>query len=147
MQKRFGVPIGLSDHTLDNATAIASVALGACIIEKHVTMNRNGGGPDDSFSLEPKELELLCMNSKTAWQSLGRIDYGQKTCELENIKFRRSLYFVKNIKAGEAITAEHIKSIRPGYGLAPKYLDHVIGRIVKCDVLRGSPVTLELVKI
>ena len=144
MQQRFGVPVGLSDHTLDNTTAITSVALGACIIEKHVTLDRNGGGPDDSFSLEEPELKALCDGAKTAWQALGKVDYGRKSSEQSNVKFRRSLYFVKDIKAGETITADHVKSIRPGYGLAPKYLDQVIGQVVKKDVQRGHPVTLIL---
>lgn len=140
MQHRFGVPVGLSDHTLDNTTAITSVALGACIIEKHVTLDRNGGGPDDSFSLEEPELKALCYGAKTAWRALGKVDYGRKSSEQSNVKFRRSLYFVKDIKAGETITADHIKSIRPGYGLAPKYLEQVIGKVVKKNVISGTPV-------
>lgn len=141
MQQRFGVPVGLSDHTLDNTTAITSVALGACIIEKHVTLDRNGGGPDDSFSLEESELKALCNGAKTAWQALGKVDYGRKSSEQSNVKFRRSLYFVKDMKAGETITADHVKSIRPGYGLAPKYLEQVIGKVAKGDILKGEPVT------
>jgi N-acetylneuraminate synthase len=138
MQTRFNLPVGLSDHTLDNTTAITSVALGACIIEKHVTLNRNGGGPDDSFSLEDPELKALCTDAKTAWQALGKIDYGRKSSEQANVKFRRSLYFVRDIKAGEVITAEHVKSIRPGYGLAPKYLGRVIGKKTKKSIIAGT---------
>ena len=141
MQQRFGVPVGLSDHTLDNTTAIASVALGASIIEKHVTLDRNGGGPDDSFSLEEVELKELCDGAKTAWQALGNVDYGRKSSEQGNVKFRRSLYFVKDIKAGEIITSEHVKSIRPGYGLAPKYLTKVIGKSAIQNIQRGTPVS------
>ena len=140
MQSRFGFPVGLSDHTLDNTTAITSVALGACIIEKHVTLDRNGGGPDDSFSLEPQDLEALCDGAKTAWQALGKVDYGRKSSEVSNVKFRRSLYFVKDIKAGEIITNEHVKSIRPGFGLAPKYLNNIIGKTAPADIERGTPV-------
>jgi pseudaminic acid synthase len=140
MQKRFGLITGLSDHTIDNTTAITSVALGVSIIEKHVTLDRNGGGPDDSFSLESRELKQLCVGAKTAWESLGQIDYGRKYSEQANVKFRRSLYFVKDIKAGETITKEHIKSIRPGYGLPPKYLESVIGKIAKKSIKRGFPV-------
>jgi len=125
MKTRFNLPIGLSDHTLDNTTALTSVALGACIIEKHVTLDRNGGGPDDSFSLEESDLNVLCTGAKTAWQALGQVDYGRKSSEQGNMKFRRSLYFVKDIAAGEAVTREHIKSIRPGYGVAPKYQDQL----------------------
>ena len=98
MQKKFGLITGLSDHTIDNTIAIASVALGGAIIEKHVTLDRNGGGPDDSFSLEPKGLSELCKGVKTAWESLGKVDYGLKSSEYDNIKFRRSLYCVKDIK-------------------------------------------------
>lgn len=147
MQQLFGVPVGLSDHTLDNTTAITSVALGACIIEKHVTLDRNGGGPDDSFSLEEPELKALCDGAKTAWQALGKVDYGRKSSEQSNVKFRHSLYFVKDIKAGETITAEHVKSIRPGYGLAPKYLEQVIGKVAVKDIDRGSSVEKSCVGI
>jgi pseudaminic acid synthase len=141
MQKKFGLITGLSDHTIDNATAITSVALGASIIEKHVTLDRNGGGPDDSFSLESEELKQLCVWAKTAWGSLGQVDYGRKSSEQANIKFRRSLYFVKDIKEGEVITSEHVKSIRPGNGLAPKFYEQILGKTVKLDVVRGTPVT------
>jgi len=143
MQQRFGVPIGLSDHTIDNTTAIASVALGACIIEKHVTLDRNGGGPDDSFSLEPDELKALCDGAKTAWSALGQIDYGRKSSELSNVKFRRSLYFVKDMQAGEVITEAHVRSVRPGYGLAPKFLDDVLNRKVVQNIVKGEPVRLD----
>ena len=138
MQEKFDLVIGLSDHTIDNTTAITSVALGASIIEKHVTLDRNAGGPDDSFSLEFEELKQLCMGAKTAWESLGQIDYGRKSSEQGNVKFRRSLYFVKDIKAGEIITSNHIKSIRPGYGLSPKYQNLVIGKVVNQDLERGK---------
>ncbi|GAB6069746.1 pseudaminic acid synthase [Thiomicrorhabdus hydrogeniphila] len=140
MQSRFKLPVGLSDHTLDNTTAITSVALGACIIEKHVTLDRNGGGPDDSFSLEENELTALCTGAKTAWQSLGQIDYGRKSSEQGNVQFRRSLYFVKDVLAGEKITEQHVKSIRPGYGLAPKYLHKVLGQTATTNIKRGTPV-------
>lgn len=106
MIQRFGLVTGLSDHTLDNTTAIASVALGASIIEKHFTLDRSGGGPDDSFSLEPAEMAALCLGGCTAWQALGQIDYGRKASEQGNVQFRRSLYFVQDMKAGERITRE-----------------------------------------
>ena len=141
MRKKFGLVTGLSDHTIDNTTAISSVALGASIIEKHVTLDRNGGGPDDSFSLELEELKQLCVWAKTAWESLGQVDYGRKSSEQANVKFRRSLYFVKDIKEGEVITTEHVKSIRPGNGLAPKFYEQILGKTVKLDVVRGTPVT------
>lgn len=140
MIKRFGLVIGLSDHTLDNTTAIASVALGASIIEKHFTLDRNGGGPDDSFSLEPADLTALCRDSKTAWKALGQVDYGRKSSEQGNAQFRRSLYFVKNVAAGTVITPEMFKSVRPGYGISPKYHDQVVGKLLKRDAFFGKPV-------
>lgn len=138
MIERFGLVTGLSDHTLDNTTAITSVALGASIIEKHFTLNRCSGGPDDSFSLEPTEMAALCNGVKTAWSALGKIDYGRKSSEQGNVKFRRSLYFVKDLNAGDVITAEAIKSIRPGYGIKPKYLSEVIGKKIKAHVKQGT---------
>ncbi len=141
MQQKIGLVTGLSDHTIDNTTAITSVALGASIIEKHVTLDRNGGGPDDSFSLEEEGLKELCSESKTAWESLGNIDYGRKSSEQANVKFRRSLYFVKDIKKGEVITMKHVRSIRPGFGLAPKFYEQVLGKTAKFDIVRGTPVT------
>ena len=141
MIERFGLITGLSDHTLDNTTAIASVVMGASIIEKHFTLNRNGGGPDDSFSLEPTELAELCRDSKTAWAALGKVDYGRKSSEQGNVKFRRSLYFVRDLKAGDVITADAVRSIRPGFGLAPKYLDEVLGATLKTDVDFGTAIS------
>ena len=140
MIQRFGLVTGLSDHTLDNTTAIASVVMGASIIEKHFTLDRQGGGPDDSFSLEPAELAALCRDSKTAWKSLGQVDYGRKSSEQGNVQFRRSLYFVKDMKAGDVITEDCIRSVRPGYGLAPKYMKKLIGQKVVSDVAAFSPV-------
>lgn len=140
MQERFGLVTGLSDHTLDNTTAIASVVLGASLIEKHFTLDRNGGGPDDSFSLEPADLANLCRDSKTAWKSLGAVDYGRKSSEQGNAQFRRSLYFVRDVKKGERITAEAVRSVRPGYGLAPKRMHQVVGKVAACDIRKNSPV-------
>ena len=142
MQKKFRLVTGLSDHTIDNTTAIASVALGASIIEKHVTLDRNDGGPDDSFSLESEELTSLCIGARTAWEALGSVDYSWKSSEQGNVKFRRSLYFVKDISAGEVITTEHIKSIRPGFGMKPKYYQYVIGRTVNKNISKGSRVDI-----
>jgi pseudaminic acid synthase len=138
MKKKFRVLTGLSDHTIGNTTAIASVALGASIIEKHVTLDRNGGGPDDSFSLEYQDLKDLCVDVKIAHNSLGKVDYGAKSSERGNIKFRRSLYFVKGIKVGQVITEKHVKSIRPGFGLAPKNITDIIGRRAKEDIEAGT---------
>lgn len=145
MIARFGLVTGLSDHTLDNTTAIASVALGASIIEKHFTLDRNGGGPDDSFSLEPDDMAALCRDSKTAWKALGKVDYGRKSSEQENVQFRRSLYFVNDMRAGDVITAACVRSIRPGYGLAPKYYEDVIGKKVVKPVKRGTPMSWDLI--
>lgn len=141
MIERFGVVTGLSDHTLDNTTAICSVALGATVIEKHFTLDRRGGGPDDSFSLEPPELAALCRDARTAWDALGEVDYGRKSSEQGNVQFRRSLYFVKALREGETITADAVRSVRPGFGLAPKYLDEVVGKIAARDIAKNSPVS------
>ena len=141
MAQRFRLPAGLSDHTLDNTTAVAAVALGACIIEKHFTLDRNGGGADDSFSLEPDGLAALCRDSRTAWQALGAVDYGLKSSEQGNIKFRRSLYFVRDMPAGETIDAGAIRSVRPGYGLAPKHFDALLGKTLKRAVSACTPVS------
>ncbi len=146
MIQRFGLVTGLSDHTLDNTTAITSVAMGASIIEKHFTLDRSGGGPDDSFSLEPAELTALCQGAKTAWQALGQVDYGRKSSEKGNVKFRRSLYFVKDMKAGDLITADCIRSVRPGVGLAPKEFDNLIGKIIKSNAKLGTPVSWDLIR-
>ncbi len=146
MIERYGLVTGLSDHTLDNTTAIASVVLGASIIEKHFTLDRNGGGPDDSFSLEPAELAALCRDSKTAWRALGKVDYGRKSSEQGNVQFRRSLYFVRNMNSGDVITADCVRSVRPGYGLAPKYLNNIIGQKLKFNVVKNEPVSLDKVR-
>jgi pseudaminic acid synthase len=140
MIKRFGLVTGLSDHTLGSTVAIASVAMGASIIEKHFTLNRHRGGPDDAFSLEPKEMLYMCQGVKTAWQALGHIDYGCKSSEQGNIKFRRSLYYVKDLRSGETITPDAIRSVRPGFGLPPKKLPEVLGKHVVTDVFAKTPV-------
>ncbi|WP_298973468.1 pseudaminic acid synthase [uncultured Psychrobacter sp.] len=141
MIERFGLITGLSDHTLDNITALTSIALGASIIEKHFTLDRNGGGPDDSFSLEPAGLNQLCRDSRTVWQALGQVGYSRKASEETNTKFRRSLYFIKDLYEGDIITEDSIRSVRPGFGLAPKYLNEVIGRRLKRDVKANTAVT------
>tara|TARA_B100000963_G_C22640785_1_gene680354 strand:+ start:8149 stop:9201 length:1053 start_codon:yes stop_codon:yes gene_type:complete len=146
MLKRFNQVTGISDHTLDNTTAISSISLGASIIEKHFTLDRSRGGPDDSFSLEESDLRELCTNSRTAWDSLGKINYLRTSSEESNLKFRRSLYFVKDIKSGEKISNENVRSIRPGYGLSPSKLESILGKVVIEDVFRGMPVTLDLLK-
>lgn len=143
MIDRFGLVTGLSDHTLNNTTAVSSVALGASIIEKHFTLDRSRGGPDDSFSLEPKEFGELCRDTAIAWEALGSVDYGRKSSEIGNVQFRRSLYFVEDLKAGTVIEAHHIRSVRPGYGIAPKHFDEILGRRLKVDVSYATPVSWE----
>ena len=142
MRERFGCLVGLSDHTLDNTTAIASVALGASLIEKHFTLDRSAGGPDDSFSLEPAGLEELCTGARTAWESLGRVDYGRKSSEQGNVQFRRSLYWVRDLEAGEVVTPDAVRSVRPGHGLPPKRLDELIGRTL-ARAVRAKTATRE----
>ncbi len=144
MIERFRVVTGLSDHTLNNTTAIAGVALGAAIIEKHFTLDRSRGGPDDSFSIEATELAALCRDAKTAWEAKGRVNYDPKQSELANRKFRRSLYIVKDMKAGDTITPDVVRSIRPGYGLPPKCIEQVLGKTVKQDLPRGTPLSWDV---
>lgn len=146
MSARFALVTGISDHTLDNTTAIAAVAVGASIIEKHFTLDRSGGGPDDSFSLEPPELAALCSSARTAWEAMGRVNYDKKESELGNIKLRRSLYFVRDLVKGEVIGHDDVRSVRPGYGLAPSQYDHVINRVARRDIVRNTPVTLDAVE-
>lgn len=145
MAARFGTILGLSDHTLSNATAIASVALGAAVIEKHFTLDRQGGGPDDSFSLELEDLVSLCRDAKEAWAAMGQVNYGRKSSEQGNVTFRRSLYFVRDLKAGEVITADAIRSVRPGYGLKPKLADALIGKRVTADVVWGQATSWDVI--
>lgn len=145
MVERYGVLAGLSDHTIDNITAIAAVALGASIIEKHVTLDRSGGGPDDSFSLEPDELAALCRDARTAWEAVGKVNYERTPAEMGNIRFRRSLYVVRDIAEGEAFTAQNVKSIRPGFGLPPKELDAIIGRKARTAIKAGTALARELI--
>ncbi len=146
MSKRFNILAGLSDHTIDNATAIAAVALGACVIEKHVTLDRAQGGPDDSFSIEPRELAQLCSDANTAWQAVGEVSYERAESEKGNAQFRRSLYVVSDIAEGELFTAQNLKSIRPGFGMAPKLLNEIIGKIAAKDLKKGTALKPELIR-
>ena len=140
MIDRYNCVTGLSDHTLDNITAIASVALGASIIEKHFTIDRSAGGPDDSFSMEPADLTDLVKMAKGVFKSLGVVDYGLKSSEVDNVKFRRSLYYVKDLPKNHILTNEDIKSVRPGFGIAPSYFKEVLGKRLKCQIEKHSPV-------
>lgn len=143
---RFGVQVGLSDHTLGTGVATAAVALGATMIEKHVTLARADGGPDAAFSLEPAELKALVESCRAAWEALGEADYRLKGSERGNVIFRRSLYAVADIDTGAAITAENVRSIRPGYGLAPKHLPEIVGRRAARAIPRGTPIDWSLLE-
>lgn len=146
MQQRFGLVTGLSDHTIDNTTSIVSVGLGASIIEKHVTLDRGAGGPDDSFSLEYDDLKSLCDSARIAWSSLGHVDYGRKSSEIGNAQFRRSLYVSESMAQGDVITQKNIKSIRPGFGLAPKYMLKVIGKRVNRSLEAGQALQSQFIE-
>tara|TARA_R100001143_G_C3360741_1_gene135398 strand:+ start:3513 stop:4577 length:1065 start_codon:yes stop_codon:yes gene_type:complete len=145
IRDRFQTIVGLSDHTLGTTAAVAAVALGASIIEKHFTLSRDDKGPDSGFSIEPNELTSLCRDVQDAWLTLGGSTFERQIVEQENRKFRRSIYFVKDIKAGETITKEHVRRIRPGLGLAPKFFDEIIGCKVKKNITRGTAATWELI--
>ena len=136
---RFGVVSGLSDHTSGSAVAVASIALGGCVVEKHFTLRRADGGPDASFSLEPDEFRALVEDCKRAWRSLGKATYDLQGCERGSIEFRRSIYVVRDVAAGETLTRENVRSIRPGHGLPPKHLPEVLGRQATRDLKRGEP--------
>lgn len=137
---KFNTLSGLSDHTLGTTVSVAAVALGACFIEKHFTISRKDKGPDSEFSMEPEEFKQLCSMAKDAWSSLGVAGYERKAAEQNNVVFRRSIYFVEDIKKGQLINENNIKRIRPGYGLSPKYFKDLIGKVVLNDVSRGDPV-------
>ena len=139
MKNYFGLPVGLSDHTLGIEVSIASIALGASVIEKHVTLNASDKGPDSEFSIEPDQLNSLCIKCKSVWEALGSAGYERKPVEKDNIKFRRSIYVVRDIDSGEVLTKENIRSIRPGYGLPPKYFNELIGKRVKSRIEKGTP--------
>jgi len=138
MGARFGVLAGLSDHTLSTATAVAAVALGAVIIEKHVTLRRSDGGPDAAFSLEPEELANLVSDCHTAQAALGCVNYQRTPSEKGSVVFRRSLYVVRDMRAGEMFNSENVRSIRPGYGLPPKHYQEILGRRAARDLSRGT---------
>ena len=141
LTERFDTVVGLSDHTLGSAVAISAVALGAAIVEKHVTLNRADGGPDAGFSMEPDEFAEMAEACGIAWQAIGSPEIGSASVEVENLIFRRSLYVVHNMKAGELFSDANLRSIRPGYGLAPKHLPALIGRRAAHDLGRGTPLT------
>jgi N-acetylneuraminate synthase len=144
MRELFGCQVGLSDHTMGIGAAVASVALGASVIEKHFTLRRADGGVDSTFSLEPEEMHALVVETERAWQSLGTVRYGTSSAEQASLQFRRSLYVTQDIKAGEAFTAQNLRAIRPGLGLPPKYLEVFLGRTAGRDIKKGTPLAWDL---
>ena len=145
LSELFQCPVGLSDHTLGIGAAVAAVALGASMIEKHITLDRHDGGVDASFSLEPEEMSHLVSETRRAWESLGDVHYGPMEDEMPSLQYRRSLYVVKDTRAGEIFTSENVRAIRPGLGLPPKFIDIVIGRQATRDIVSGTPVAWDLV--
>ncbi|MDK2801328.1 MAG: hypothetical protein PWQ70_2947 [Clostridiales bacterium] len=145
MRDLFGCEAGLSDHTLGIGVAVASVALGATFIEKHFTLSRTEGGVDAAFSLEPEEMKMLVEETKRAWQALGKITYGTTKKEKKSLKFRRSLYVAEDMKTGDKFTPQNLRIIRPGYGLEPKYYELILGKKIRKDVKKGTPLSWDLV--
>lgn len=145
MRELFDCQVGLSDHTFGIGAAVASVALGATFIEKHFTLSRADGGVDSAFSMEPAEIKQLVIETGRAWQAMGRISYGAGEKESSSLKFRRSLYIARDMCAGEVLTPENMRIIRPGYGLEPKYYDILLGKAIKQDVKKGTPVGWDLI--
>lgn len=146
MRSLFGCEVGLSDHTMGVGVAVASVAMGASVIEKHFTLSRAEGGIDSAFSMEPAEMKQLVVETERAWLASGKISYGPTEAEEKSLQYRRSLYVVKDLKSGDFLTRENVRAIRPGLGMPTKYLEQVIGRAVKTDVKRGTALTWNLVR-
>ena len=144
LREMFRCEVGLSDHTMGVAVGVASVALGASVVEKHFTLNRSDGGVDSAFSMEPPEMAQLVVETERAWQALGRVAYGATEAEKKSTQFRRSLYVVQDVKAGQVLTAENVRAIRPGLGLAPKHLEQVLGMAISRDARRGTPLSWDL---
>ncbi len=138
LHELFGCEVGLSDHTMGVGVSVASVALGATVIEKHFTLNRSNKGVDSAFSMEPAEMAQLVVETERAWQALGQVSYGPTEAEKKSIQFRRSLYVVQDIKAGDVLTRENVRAIRPGLGLPTKYLEQILGKTVKQSIKRGT---------
>ena len=144
MKYLFDCEVGLSDHTMGLGGAVAAVALGATVIEKHFTLSRADGGVDSAFSMEPEEMKQLVIETERAWQSLGSVKYGPTEAEKPSMKFRRSLYIAEDMKAGDVLTPENLRNIRPGMGLPPKYYDVLLGRKVNRDVKKGTATSWKL---
>jgi pseudaminic acid synthase len=144
MRSRYGCEIGISDHTMGIGVSVAAVALGATVVEKHFTLQRSDGGVDSAFSMEPQEMAQLVIETQRAWQALGKVQYGPTANEQASLVFRRSLYVVADVKAGEKLTPANVRAIRPGNGIAPKFYDGVIGKTAKRDIARGTPLSHDL---
>lgn len=144
LRELFDCEVGLSDHTMGVGVSVASVALGATVVEKHFTLSRADGGVDSAFSMEPAEMAALVVESERAWQALGKVSYGATAAEMKSRQFRRSLYVVKDVKAGEPLTRDNVRAIRPGLGLSTKYLDQVLGKTVRGDAKRGTALSWDL---
>jgi len=144
LKNYFGVKVGLSDHTLGIGVSIAAIALGAAVIEKHITLRRSDGGADGAFSMEPKEFAMLVNEGKSALQALGKSEWSMQESEKESRRLRRSLYVVKDVKAGDVVTQENVRAIRPGGGCSPKFLDGMMGKKFREDFTTGTPMTPEL---
>jgi len=145
MRELFGCQVGLSDHTMGTGTAVASIVLGSTVIEKHFTLKRSDGGVDGAFSLEPKEMKSLTIETKRAWHALGQVSYGPTAKENDSMVFRRSIYIVRDMRAGDTLTPDNIRIIRPGFGLSPRYYEILLGRSIKVATRRGTPVTWNLI--
>lgn len=145
LAERFGVVSGLSDHTMGSAASVAAVSIGACVIEKHFTLARADGGPDSAFSLEPHEFKALVQDCKDAWRALGVVGYDLKGSENGSIVFRRSLYVVEDVDAGQPLSRDNVRSIRPGYGLAPRHLDAVLGKVATRGLKRGEALAWDMI--
>lgn len=146
LRELFNVQVGLSDHTMGVGVAVASVALGATVIEKHFTLRRSDGGVDSAFSMEPEEMRQLVIETERAWQALGSVQYGSTDAEKKSLMFRRSLYVAKDMKAGDVFTPDNLRAVRPGLGLPPKYYDILLGQSIAQDAKQGTPVNWNLVK-
>ena len=144
MRELFGCQVGLSDHTMGVGVSVASVALGATVIEKHFTLSRADGGVDSAFSMEPAEMAQLVIETQRAWQARGQVSYGPILAEQKSLQYRRSLYVVENLEAGDVLTSENVRAIRPGLGLPTKYLEHVLGKVIKHDIKRGTALAWDL---
>ena len=146
MRERFGCEVGLSDHTLGIGVAVASVALGATVIEKHFTLDRAEGGVDAAFSMEPDEMRQLVAETERAWQALGEVSYGPTAAEKPSLQFRRSLYVAEDMKAGDELTQRNLRVVRPGFGLPPKHYEELLGKHVNRDVAKGTALSWEFVE-